>query len=141
MSQEKKEIGILIGRGENCTCPDCPVLYGDECPTTPINNKLNSSPIVEEKEGWEERFDACLGIENWGGKSLSGGTLIKPSDVKSFISHTLAEERERIVKEIGNMKEKYDPETDTFILIKDPSAVDGYNLAIEDIINIIKNNK
>lgn len=28
----KKEIGILIGSGENCQCDDCPVLYGDDCP-------------------------------------------------------------------------------------------------------------
>lgn len=33
-----KEIGILIGYGENCTCYDCPVLYGGECLTTEENN-------------------------------------------------------------------------------------------------------
>lgn len=35
----KKEIGVMFGRGENCTCPDCPVLYGGECYTTEENNK------------------------------------------------------------------------------------------------------
>ena len=30
----KKSVAILIGRGENCTCADCPVLYGDTCPTS-----------------------------------------------------------------------------------------------------------
>lgn len=37
--QRRVKIAILIGRGSNCTCPDCPVLYGWKCPTTPINNK------------------------------------------------------------------------------------------------------
>lgn len=27
-----KEVIFLIGRGENCQCDDCPVLYGGECP-------------------------------------------------------------------------------------------------------------
>lgn len=27
-----KEVIILIGRGVNCKCADCPVLYGGECP-------------------------------------------------------------------------------------------------------------
>lgn len=34
-----KEVVFLIGRGENCTCADCPVLYGGECYTTDTNNK------------------------------------------------------------------------------------------------------
>lgn len=34
-----KAIAFLIGRGENCTCGDCPVLYGGECMTTKENNK------------------------------------------------------------------------------------------------------
>lgn len=27
-----KEVTFLIGRGENCQCGDCPVLYGGDCP-------------------------------------------------------------------------------------------------------------
>lgn len=27
-----KEVTFLIGRGKNCKCSDCPVLYGDDCP-------------------------------------------------------------------------------------------------------------
>lgn len=42
----KKEIGILIGRGKNCSCVDCPVLYGGTCPTTPINNKLDNAKNI-----------------------------------------------------------------------------------------------
>ena len=30
----EKEVTFLIGRGEHCTCGDCPVLYGETCPTT-----------------------------------------------------------------------------------------------------------
>lgn len=29
---KKKEVVFLIGRGDNCQCSDCPVLYGGECP-------------------------------------------------------------------------------------------------------------
>ena len=29
-----REFIALIGRGENCTCSDCPVLYGETCPTS-----------------------------------------------------------------------------------------------------------
>lgn len=28
----EKEVMFLIGRGENCQCSDCPVLYGMDCP-------------------------------------------------------------------------------------------------------------
>lgn len=28
----EKEVVFLIGRGENCQCSDCPVLYGGDCP-------------------------------------------------------------------------------------------------------------
>ena len=28
-----KDVMFLIGRGENCECSDCPVLYGGECYT------------------------------------------------------------------------------------------------------------
>lgn len=28
-----KKVTFLLGRGENCTCSDCPVLYGGECYT------------------------------------------------------------------------------------------------------------
>lgn len=28
-----KKVTFLIGRGENCTCSDCPVLYGGKCLT------------------------------------------------------------------------------------------------------------
>ena len=34
-----KEIAVLVGRGDECTCADCPVLYGAECPTTQKVNK------------------------------------------------------------------------------------------------------
>lgn len=27
-----KEVVFLTGRGKNCKCYDCPVLYGGECP-------------------------------------------------------------------------------------------------------------
>ena len=26
-----KEVTFLMGRGENCQCSDCPVLYGGDC--------------------------------------------------------------------------------------------------------------
>ena len=28
----ERDVTFLIGRGENCQCSDCPVLYGGECP-------------------------------------------------------------------------------------------------------------
>lgn len=28
----EKEVVFLIGRGENCKCSDCLVLYGGDCP-------------------------------------------------------------------------------------------------------------
>lgn len=34
-------IHILRGRGNNCTCYDCSVLYGGTCYTTPYNNFLD----------------------------------------------------------------------------------------------------
>lgn len=34
-------IHILKGTGNNCTCYDCPVLYGGDCPSTPVNNFLD----------------------------------------------------------------------------------------------------
>ncbi len=34
-------IHILKGRGSNCTCYDCAVLYGGTCSTTPDNNLLD----------------------------------------------------------------------------------------------------
>lgn len=35
-----KEIVFMQGRGENCQCSDCEVLYGGECPyDTPEENK------------------------------------------------------------------------------------------------------
>ncbi len=34
-------IHILIGRGKNCTCYDCSVLYGGKCYTTEDNNLLD----------------------------------------------------------------------------------------------------
>jgi hypothetical protein len=37
----KTQIHILKGTGDNCTCHDCIVLYGGECDTTPINNMLD----------------------------------------------------------------------------------------------------
>ena len=27
----EKEVTFLMGRGENCQCSDCPVLYGGDC--------------------------------------------------------------------------------------------------------------
>lgn len=35
------EIHFLRGRGDNCTCHDCSVLYGGTCYTTPYNNLLD----------------------------------------------------------------------------------------------------
>lgn len=35
------EIHFLRGRGNNCTCYDCAVLYGGTCSTTPDNNFLD----------------------------------------------------------------------------------------------------
>ncbi len=32
-THKHKEIVALIGRGPNCRCADCPVLYGDTCPS------------------------------------------------------------------------------------------------------------
>ncbi len=36
-SVKGKEVVGVIGRGKNCTCSDCPVLYGAECPTSGNN--------------------------------------------------------------------------------------------------------
>lgn len=27
-----KDVVLLFGRGKNCECGDCPVLYGGDCP-------------------------------------------------------------------------------------------------------------
>lgn len=40
---KNKEVVFLIGRGENCSCYDCPVLYGDECPTSLPATKTKSA--------------------------------------------------------------------------------------------------
>lgn len=32
-----KEVIFMVGRGENCQCADCPVLYGGECPYDKVN--------------------------------------------------------------------------------------------------------
>jgi hypothetical protein len=34
-------VHILKGTGDNCSCADCPVLYGGECYTTPENDFLD----------------------------------------------------------------------------------------------------
>ena len=33
-----KEVTFLQGRGENCPCSDCPILYGSECPYEHLTN-------------------------------------------------------------------------------------------------------
>jgi hypothetical protein len=38
----RTRIHILKGTGRNCTCGDCPVLYGGECWTTPENDFLDA---------------------------------------------------------------------------------------------------
>lgn len=43
------EIHVLIGRGNNCSCSDCSVLYGGDCYTTPINNMLDKMEVDIEK--------------------------------------------------------------------------------------------
>lgn len=48
--KKKKEIGILIGYGDNCDClkygADCPVLYGDTCNW---RYKESNNPHIEAK--------------------------------------------------------------------------------------------
>ena len=42
LEQQGTRIHILRGTGRNCTCGDCPVLYGGECWTTPENDFLDA---------------------------------------------------------------------------------------------------
>lgn len=41
---------ILKGTGDNCTCFDCPVLYGSDCYSTPMNNVLDEFDAFIENE-------------------------------------------------------------------------------------------
>lgn len=49
MSKVKtKEVVFLRGRGENCECSDCPVLYGGDCPYD--NEEENAKPRLTTKK-------------------------------------------------------------------------------------------
>lgn len=43
-----KEVLFMRGRGENCRCLDCPVLYGGDCPYD--DAATNKQPRVTAKE-------------------------------------------------------------------------------------------
>ena len=57
-------ICVLRGRGDNCTCDDCVVLYGGECWTTKINDAL-------------DKFDDAVEIHYNKNKNLSHYQLYK----------------------------------------------------------------
>lgn len=42
-----KEVVFMIGRGQNCQCYDCPILYGGDCPydEKPIKRQLISKKV------------------------------------------------------------------------------------------------
>ncbi len=64
-------IHFLRGSGDNCTCYDCPVLYGFDCPTTPENNfldqleasalkYLNLTPTGKVRKVSDSYMDSCI---------------------------------------------------------------------------------
>ena len=42
-----KEVVFMIGRGQNCQCSDCPVLYGGDCPFDDVKQNRRPRLIVK----------------------------------------------------------------------------------------------
>lgn len=130
MSQEKKCSGL------HCRCMNldklCPHMHYADCKE---HNPSLSSPIVEEKAyntydhthcwAYTKEYPPC-------GQKLKHYECCLCKKVHPEISQTLAEERERLVKEI----EKLDSFT-----VEIGHGDCGSALMYEDVLNIIKNNK
>lgn len=144
MSQEKKE----LKHQPDCNYykfPGCRGLGCHECNC----DTYYASPIVEEKEGMIKRFrkeyatyyDGILNKE-----MLDEGNPWFESFVLSEIDKALAEQRERIVKEIEKIKlpsKVYRTDDNKNIRKMHVQMLkhEGHNKAITDIINIIKSDK
>lgn len=143
MSQEKKCSGL------HCKCMNldklCPHMHYADCKE---HNPSLFSPIVEEKEGWEKYFDIIYygTIEQLSDNELwkyCRGTQVKDL-FRRLLSQTLAEEKERLVKEIEGIEPA--PELDEYLdKVKNGNRDDMYDYGVKITrkmcINIIKNNK
>ncbi len=72
--------GVVIGNGANCSCNDCPVLYGGKCHSTALNDRLDaleralrcrmvSGNIVTRTEAWDTYEAVRSHLRRWLGAS------------------------------------------------------------------------